>query len=65
MERSEQPRGWKGETFSYGRGKSQSVDELCKVVPEETEKRDNCCSKESCGCGCYMTVVDLDRLDQQ
>lgn len=33
--------------------------------PEIEERKDRCCTKESCGCGCYVATVDADKLDQQ
>lgn len=61
MERNEQQlNGWRKFRFNYG-----SLDQREYVAPEVVEDKDFCCSQESCGNGCYVAVVDVDRLDQQ
>lgn len=63
MERSEQYKGWKSACFNIGRFDPQNQTIL--DAPEDSEKKDRCCSQEPCGCGCYVSVIDVDRLDQQ
>lgn len=63
MERSDQAKGWRGTRFNIGRFDPKNLDYI--DVPEVMDQKDNCCTHESCGNGCYMTVVDFDRLDQQ
>lgn len=58
---SVKPSGWRSFRFDFTSERSQVVQ-----PPQEIDAvRDRTCHKEQCGCGCYRSVVDVDRLDEQ
>lgn len=63
MKRFSNANGWHGMRFRYGSDEKQ--DSAVPDVLEESEKKDRCCEKKLCGCGCYVATVDVDALDQQ
>lgn len=64
MERDEQQiTGWRSFRFGFGAGTQQETGKLDAI--EIAKRGDRCCSQEQCGCGCYVSAVDVDRLDQQ
>ena len=63
MERDEQQiTGWRSFRFGFGSGDTQP-DKLEAI--EISKRGDACCCQEQCGCGCYVSSVDVDKLDQQ
>lgn len=50
--------GWQSFRLGFETDKKKPDEEEHKHTPET-------CKHESCGCGCSVMVVDVERLDQQ
>ena len=50
--------GWQSFRLGFETDKKKPDEEEHKHTPET-------CKHESCGCGCSVTVIDVDRLDKQ
>ena len=54
--------GWKSMQFIYGLGESLVAESDTKEIER---KRDCVCKQDVCGCGCYLSTCDFEKLDQQ
>ena len=50
--------GWRSFRLGFDTDKKKPDEEERKHTPEA-------CKHESCGCGCSVTVIDVEMLDQQ
>lgn len=58
-------KGWHGYKFIYGEGTVIKFASNTDVDERDILPCDGTCTKETCGCGCYRSMVDVDKLDQQ